>query len=559
MTCSYSKEFSSSSYTDVENAFISEYLPLATGDAVKVYLYGLFLCQHPEFDQDLKSIAQNLKMEEDAVKDCFTFWEEFGLVMVLSKEPFAVQYQPVRGCYTSKPRKFKAEKYTEFAKGLQALIPGRMISTSEYGEYFTIMETYSIKPEAMLMIVKYCADKKGSDISYRYISKVAKDFGSRGIITVDKVEQELSSYILRSAVIEKILKALSLKRQPELEDSTLLKKWTNELEFDADNIIFAAGKMKKGSMAKLDEFLLELYSMKSFSKEEIAKYMDDKEAIFNLAIKINKSLGIYVDVIDTVVDSYTKKWLSYGFIEETLLSIATYCFREGKNTLQDMDELIENLRNRGYVDLSSVCDYFDREKKSEEFIKKLLATAGISRRPNNWDKDNYKLWKTWNFSDEMILEAAKLASGKSSPIAYLNGILSNWKNNQIYSVENITEKLPVKAEDSQEQYNRHYEELRLLAHSRAQKNMDAATSQDGFMEVYGKLSGLERDMAFAEIAGNTELLKKLENDKENLTKKAEEILSNIGLKISDLSPKFKCSKCNDTGYVGTHRCDCYNK
>ena len=47
MTCSYSKEFSASAFTGVENAFVTEYLPIASGDAVKVYLYGLFLCQNP--------------------------------------------------------------------------------------------------------------------------------------------------------------------------------------------------------------------------------------------------------------------------------------------------------------------------------------------------------------------------------------------------------------------------------------------------------------------------------------------------------------------------------
>lgn len=558
MTCSYSKEFSASAYTDVENAFIHEYLPLASGDAVKVYLYGLFLCQHPEQDKELSEIAKALQMVENDVKDCFTFWEEFGLLTVVSTEPFSVIYHPVRSGLSAKPRKFKAEKYTDFTRGLQALIPTRMISTSEYSEYFNIMETYSIKPDAMLMIVKYCVDKKGSDISYRYISKVAKDFGNRGIISIDKIEQELSTYILRSSVLEKILKSLSLKRQPELEDSTLLKKWTNELGFDTENIIFAASKLKKGSMAKLDEFLLELYSLKSFSKEEIAEYMDKKEAIYTLAIKINKALAIYVDVIDTVVDTYTKKWLSYGFTEDSLLSIATHCFKTGKNSVQDMDELIEYLRNKGYVDLNSVYGYFEREKTLEDFIKKLLLTAGVSRRPNSWDKENYNVWKTWNFSDEMIIEAAKLSAGKSSPIAYINGILSNWKNKGMFNLSDVNAENS-KDDNSQETYNSYYEQKRFVAQSRAQKNMELANSVDGFMNVYSRLNGIEKDLAFAEIAGNVNLLKELENEKQHLNLKANELLSSIGICLDDLSPKYECSKCSDTGYVGTHRCDCYKK
>ncbi|MBQ7235562.1 MAG: DnaD domain protein [Clostridia bacterium] len=558
MTCSYSKEFSSSAFTDVENAFITEYLPVSSGDAVKVYLYGLFLCQNPKFDRSIAEIASTLDISQDKILEFFEFWEEFGLVSIVSEEPFSVQYLPIRSSYSAKPKKIKAEKYTEFTKGLQALLPDRMISTSEYTEYFTIMETYGIKPEAMLMIVKYCADRKGTDIGYRYVSKVAKDFGNRGIVTVEKVEKELSSYIMRTGVIERILKALSLRRQPEIEDSTLLKKWTQELNFEAENIVFAASKLKKGSMAKLDEFLIELYSMKSFSKEEIAEYMDKKQTVYDLAIKINKALSIYVDVIDTVVDNYTKKWLSYGFDQDTLLYIANHCFKSGKNTLQDMDDILEYLRARGFIDLSSVSDYFENLKKSDEFLSKMLLTAGVNRRPTPWDRENLNMWKTWNFSEDMILEAAKLASGKSSPTAYMNGILSNWKNNGVFTLNGIPDK-STGDNNSQEEYNREYERRRALAVSRAQKNIERATAIDGFMDVYGRLNGMEKDLAFAEIAGDEKALTALEKEKQSLISRAEEMLKTIGIALIDLSPRYACEKCNDTGYVGTHRCDCYDK
>lgn len=553
MTCSFSKEGSSSAFTDVENSFITEYLPVASGDAVKVYLYGLFLCRNPEFDQSVCDIAKSLNMSEDDVKDCFTFWEEFGLLSVLSKDPYSVQYNSVKHSFGAKPRKYKAEKYTEFSKGLQALLPDRMISTGEFSEYFNIMETYSIKPDAMLMIVKYCTDKKGGGISYRYVSKVAKDFGARGIITVEKVEKELSSYVIKTAVIEQILKAMSLRRQPDYEDAQYLKKWTQELSFDAENIVFAASKLKKGSMAKLDEFLLELYSMKSFSKEEIAEYMLKKQSVYQLAIKINKALSIYVDVIDTVVDTYTKKWLSYGFEEDSLVYVASHCFKLGKNNLQYMDELVEFLRGRGFVTLSSVGDYFEEQRKSDDFIAKILSTVGVNRRPNPWDRENLSVWRSWNFSDEMIMEAAKLASGKSSPTAYMNGILSNWKANGVYSMESAS------TENTQADYNKEYEKRRRIALSRAQKNYDTAMQIDGFAELYSRINGIEKDLAFAEIANDKTTLCKLEDEKRSIIENAQSLLKVKGLSLRDLSPVYACEKCNDTGYVGTHRCDCFNK
>ena len=558
MAFSFSKEFSKSAFTDIENAFITEYLPDSPGNAVKVYLYGLYLCQQKETEQTLSEMAVSLKMSEEAIKSCFTYWEEFGLVTVVSNEPFSVQYQPVRSSYASKPRKYKAEKYTEFTKSLQALLPNRMISTGEYTEYFNVMETYSIKPEAMIMIVKYCTDRKGGDVSYRYVSKVAKDFGAREITTVEKVEKELSSYIAKTGAIEKILKAMSLRRQPEIEDSELLKKWTRELNFETENIIFAASKLKKGNMARLDEFLMELYAMKSFSKEEIEDYIDKKQSVYDLAIKINKALSVYVDVLDTVVETYTKKWLSYGFEEQALLYVASTLFRTGKNTLRDMDELVETLRQRGFITLSSVGDYFENQKKSDEFISKLLLTVGVNRRPNPWDRENVNMWKSWNFSEEMILEAAKISAGKSSPVAYMNGVLSNWKNSGVFTLSGL-ETASTSDENSIEDYNREYERRRTLALSRAQKNNDIAVSIEGFTEVYGRLNGIEKDLAFAEIAGDNQTLSRLEQEKTTLINSAEKLLATKNLTISDLSPKYVCDKCKDTGYVGTKRCDCFNK
>lgn len=558
MICSFSKEFSKSATTSVENSFITQYLPNAGENAVKVYLYGLFLCNHPEKEIDLKEFAIALSLQEETVKDCFYYWEEFGLCSVLSEEPFCISYLPINHTL-SKPRKYKAEKYADFTKGLQVLLPSRMISTSEYTEYFNIMETYSIKPEAMLMIVKYCVDRKGADIGYHYISKVAKDFGNREINTAEKVEKELSSYILRTGEITKILKALSIRRQPDIEDLNLFKKWTNELHFDPVNIIFTASKMKKANVNKLDELLLKLYSVKCFSKQDIQSYMDNSEKIYTLTVNINKALGIYVDVLEPEIDGFVNKWLSYGFIEETLLFIATNLFLEGKNSLNEMNDFIDYLKNRGFIDLSSVNDYFEEQKRVDAFIKKLLLTLGVNRRPTPWDRENFTMWKTWNFTDEMILEAGKLSSGKSSPIAYMNGILSNWKNNSVFTPDAIADKSSsLTSYNTQEEYNREYERRRNLAVSRAQKNTEKAMEIEGVKQILARLNSLEKDLAFAEIAGDKDKLSNLENEQKKLTKDVEQLLKPANLSLRALSPVYACEKCNDTGYVGTHRCDCFN-
>lgn len=559
MTCFYSKDFTSSAFTDVENVFICQYMPFSSGEAVKVYLYGLYLCKFDRGDRSVKDVADTLKLSEEEVLSCFKYWEEFGLVSVLSSDPLSVEYFPVKATSLSKPRKYKTEKYSEFTKAVQQAVSSRMIGTNEYTEYFNVMETYGIKPEAMIMIVNYCVDLKGADIGYKYITRVAKNFAEKGVVTVEKVEKELSSYVLRTAEIEKIFKALSLKRKPEIEDLNFYKKWTGDLGFETEAITFAASKVKKGGMETLDRLLNELYSVKCFSVSEMKGYFDKKQAVYDLAIKINKTLSVYTEVMETVIDVYTNKWLSYGYSDETLLFIASECFKSGKNSLKAMDELIEYLRERGFIDLSSVSDYFGSLKTADEFISKFLATAGVNRRPNAWDRENLATWKSWNFGEDMILEAAKLAAGKNSPVAYVNGVLSNWKNKGVFTAESITEKPSFDGELSPEAYNREYEKRRAKAASVAQKNLDAAMEIEGFAADYERTFSIEKDLAFAEISGQNDKLAALESEKAQLNAEIEKKLASIGLKTKDLTPVYVCEKCKDTGYVGTHRCDCFDK
>ena len=88
--CSFSKEYDENAYTLVENKFISKYLPHADGFAVKVYLYGLYLCKNSSEDYSLSAMAEVLSASEDSIKQAFRFWEDYDLVQVLCNEPFAV-------------------------------------------------------------------------------------------------------------------------------------------------------------------------------------------------------------------------------------------------------------------------------------------------------------------------------------------------------------------------------------------------------------------------------------------------------------------------------------
>ena len=429
--CTFSKEFDLQSYTAVDNKFINSYVPEATGDAVKVYLFGLHYCKNGE-DVSLHTFAKDLKLDEETVKDCFRYWEEFGLTDIVSDEPFLVKYLPISSLT---PKKYNPEKYTAFNKSLQVLIPDRMITTSEYSAYFSVMEEFSVKPEAMLMIVKYCVDLKGPAVPFRYVLKVAQDFAQRGISTVAKIEKELSDYNLRTGDVAEVLKIVSPDKKPEIEDGKLYEKWTEKLKFDKAAILYAAERSKSRSTQKLDRELDQLFSAKKFSIEEIKDYYDNKTAVHNIATDVAKQLGVYIEIYDPFIENYVYPWLNMGYDGETLSFIAKYCFKKNRKTFVSMDDTVRKFYDSGLIAMEAIAEYVRQTSLEDEFIRLIFNAIGSSRRPTDWDRKNLKTWRSWNFSDEMILKAAELSAGKN--VSYINVILSAWRSENVFTPDKI--------------------------------------------------------------------------------------------------------------------------
>lgn len=433
--CSFSKDFSGNTTTQVHNAFITEYLTNASGDAVKIYLYGLYLCTNSAVDMDIDKFAAELDLSTDVVKDCFLFWEEFGILTIISEEPYSVKYLSLSK--NTKPRKFKAEKYTEFNKHVQTLITERMISTSEYSEYFSIMEDYQVKPEALLLIIKYCVDLKGENVGFRYVTAVAKDFINRGLTTCELIEQELSEYVTRTNDIQAILSALSIKRKADIDDLKLFNKWKQDFAFEMQSILFVAKKLKLRNMDKLDQILLELYVNKAFSQKEIDGYLLEKSQIKQTAQQVAKNLSVYCEVIDPYVTNYISPWTNKGYNQDALIFIANYCFKKKRKSFEEMNETVEHLYSLGYVTLDSIVGYITSIATNDEFIKELLSLSFCERKPNKWDRELLSHWREWGFSDEMLKRAASLSSGKTNPFAYMNVVLSSWKAQNVFTPDKI--------------------------------------------------------------------------------------------------------------------------
>ena len=576
--CSFSKD-NDNAYTIVENKFITKYLPEADGFAVKVYLYGLFLCENTESDFSAKSMAEVLKTTEEKIKEAFAFWQDYDLVEILAQEPFTVQYLPVRSAI-GKPKKIRYEQYADFNKELQRKMQkvGKFISSGDYIKYMRFLEENVIQPQAFLLIAEYCINKQGEAVSPSYIFNKAKKLIRGGFITYEQVEKELSSYNANEGDLLAIFNALSIfGRSPDETDYALYAKWTGSLGFAKDAVLVAAKKLKRGSMNALDMTLEELSQKGKLSAEEVENYLTGRENLASLTFRLGRKLGVKVQNPAPYIDEYVEKWYTYGFEESSLLDIALFCLKTERGSFECMHETLSALFKEGVITAEGVKAFLKAKNAELKLFTKLQGVCGNLRK-SEANLAFVKTWKEWNFGDEMILEAAQRSAGSANPLPYINKILSEWKQKEIFTVSAIPEKPildnsrgagtsssiktgyinpSIEAANAKSDRERYYALLREKAQTRAEKFLAKANENERFKKIGAELSKMEISLAKAEVFEPAKL-PALQEQKTALMQERKEILALLQIDEKDLSPQFVCSRCQDTGFLPSGAaCNCY--
>lgn len=549
---SVSEEAAAKSLTTVENKFITKYMPVLEPVAVKVYLYALFLYQNGQTAYTLSDLAQKLGITEDEAKGYFEYLEEFELVAITCASPFEVKILDADNVY-GLPKKYKPEKYSDFTKSVQNIIKGRMISTNEFRDYFYLMEEYGFEQNALIMVINYCVNLKGDDIRASYIKKVAKNFADEGVTTADKVDKKLSAYTSSTPALLRIFGAAGIKSKPDIDDDKLYKKWTAELGFSEEAIIKCAKLFKVKNSLQIDDALSELFKNRKFDPKEIEDYCKNRNSIFAATNEIARNLGIYMNISAPYVENFVSVWCNMGYTLECLKKLSSYCFKHNMKSFELMSDFVKKLYGEGVVCDEAVEEKLSSLEADDGLIKRILTTCGLTRNIVDWDRECLARWRSWKFSDEMLFEAAKIASGKSNPIAYMNAVLSSWKNGGAYTPDKIPTANAAHSDlrDGREMkiaIEKHYYDLRNAAESKAEAALSRAVADSRYGEIRKKLNELSFEIAFAELR-EPQKAKIIDEEIKKLNKEGAERLRELGIDQADLTPDYSCKLCNDTGYL----------
>lgn len=96
---------------------------------------------------------------------------------------------------------------------------------------------------------------------------------------------------------------------------------------------------------------------------------------------------------------------------------------------------------------------------------------------------------------------------------------------------------------------------KIFAENLSQQNYNRAMKSEDFKSLYLQMRSLNFDIS--KNAFEKKNCEKLQNTLKEITSKANEVLSKLGLKFEDFEPKYACKKCKDTGYVDGKLCSCY--
>ena len=436
MFAKLSKEITADYKVQIDNAFFVDFMPFAPETYVKVYLYGLSLAYAgQEGENSDAQIARALSIDVSVVNEAFTYWQNCGIINVLSTTPVSVEYLPITK-NTIALRKFSKTKYKDFNDQLHAMFPNRNILPNEYNEYYSIMETLHIEPTAMLAIIAYSIRIKGENVTYPYILAVARNLAHQGGLTYDRVNDLLCEFDLYDKDLSAVFKSLGSSKTPTLEDKRLFKKWTTSLGFALEVIIKVAKTVKKGGIEKLDTLLTRYYDNKLFSIEEIENFNANRDRMYELTKNINRRIGVYYENLDFIIETYVSSWLNLGFDDETILEIADHCFKRGIRTLDGMNQTVDKFYRQGLLSKNAIGEFMSDAVRRDEEIRAVLEEAGIDRPITSRDRDSYRTWTyTWKMPNDLIFHAAKLSKGNPSAIAYMNGILGSWQRAGISTIE----------------------------------------------------------------------------------------------------------------------------
>ena len=250
--------------TMVENTFIDRFMPAASGDFVKIYLYLLRCVQEGQTDVTISQIADALNYTEADVKRALGYWKKMQMLDYDADEseaggsvsagsaavssgtavPAGVTASGTAGSAQAssgskimefrpaQPQKSPSQEEISSVFFIAETYLGRLLTTTEQRTLLYFMTDLGMDADLIDFLLEYCVSKNHT--SFHYIQKVAQNWYRDGIRTVEQARREGS--LFRNEYFE-IFRSLGIQnRMPTPAETEYMDRWLGEYAFTTDLI-----------------------------------------------------------------------------------------------------------------------------------------------------------------------------------------------------------------------------------------------------------------------------------------------------------------------------------
>lgn len=418
-------------YTLVSDAFILNILSTLSEMQIKVYLLGLHAVHK---NLDVFDIANNLNIEYDDLVNILKELQDLNLIIYEDNiSPATVSFlNPKTGKLF---HNFDVAEFNDFEHSLSTLIPERIFTPTELNEYFTFIKDKNFDQAGFAVVIKYCMKIKNHKIGYKYILKVAEDFAVRGLKSSSAVEAEVGKYYNSFDSIQNVCLKMG-KKYIENEDYQMFNKWLDT--FELGEIIQVINSFKAKTFQQIDNILTTLDSQGIRGVKNIEQYKEVYDERKEIAVSINKKLGLFYTTVDNEIETYIIPWMNMGYTKNSITKIAQICFENNGKTLAFLDEKIHELNQLGITSEESIEEYYSAIKQNDNKVKELFKLTGFSRSVTQNDRDMLKVWiNNWGFEFNVIKQLAKRFEGDIYWQSKISNTLSKCKAQKIYKFEDM--------------------------------------------------------------------------------------------------------------------------
>ena len=430
------------STTPVENLFMLEFMPNAPGDFVRVYLYGLMQCYHPELAEGVEGVARALNMEPETVLNACRYWEREGLIVRQSDNPPMFVFHSCQEALNARPQ-IEKDYYEnrDFTASLQNLFGADMLlHPKEYTMASDWVEVMKLPQEVVLCMVQHelesSSKKRTLQTIFKHLDKTAIELADHNIRTVEAAE----AYLRRDEPVEQCAKALmktfNFRRTPTEPELALVAKWLNEWHFAPEAVQEACRRTVNSgnpSFAYLDAILDKLRTPDGAPTDAEAlreRAQADSEEFQKLK-RILQELGQRNPTPTPQDRERFEAILQGGFEYEVVLAAAR---TGGKRSMEDLEKMLFKWAEQGLFTMEAYEQFRQKRAMMDQAVMQLFERAGVDRRPRQADRTLMEKWMA-EHSMQMILLAGEQSVGTDTPMRYIDSILARWKKEGIATPE----------------------------------------------------------------------------------------------------------------------------